>query len=171
MAMSKKSEKALLDHDEWTLFESTHLPALAQLDEEALAAARKRLRGLRDKERSLGYEKRRVARGKADERGGSFPGTYARPKQRKQVFAHALKRVNGESERRKAQASRTRIVESQQRALAAKRAAPSRRPANTATASTGPAAIENRKKATRVPGAKVGSVSQQGKKAQANRDG
>ncbi len=171
MAMSKKSEKALLDHDEWVLVESTHLPALGQLDAEALADARKRLRTMRDKERTQGYEKRRVARGKAEERGGSSPGTYARPKQRKQVFSHALRRLNDEATRRKGRASRARIVESQQRALAAKRAAPSNRPANTATAAAGGVAIENKKARTKVSGAKVGSVSQGGKRAQAKKDG
>ncbi len=170
MAMSQKDEKSLLDHDEWTLVESTHHPRLHDLDRAALEAARKRLRDLRNKERDLSQHKARVVRGKADMRGGSFPGTAERPRRRKQVFAHALRRVNSEVDRRKARGSRDRIVESQRRALAMKRAAPSKRPANTATAGKGPAAIENRKKATRTPGAKVGSVSQQGKKAQARRD-
>jgi hypothetical protein len=170
MAISKKDEKSLLDHEEWTLVETTHHPMLHDLEQDALEAARKRLRDLRNKERDLSQHKARVVRGKADMRGGSFPGTAERPRRRKQVFAHALRRVNSEVDRRKAQASRTRIVESQRRALAMKRAAPSKRPANTASASSGPAAVENKKKATRTPGAKVGSVSQQGKRAQAKRD-
>lgn len=171
MAISKKTEKSLLDHDEWTLVEQTHKPALATLEQDALEAARKRLRDLRAKERDLGHEKRRIARGKAEPRGGSFPGTYARPKQRKQVFAHALRRVNDELGRRSAAASRNRIVESQSRALAAKRAAPKRRPANTATASGGVTPVENPKRATKVPGAKVGSVTKQTARSQAKKDG
>lgn len=171
MATCRKSEKSLLDHDEWTLVETTHLPALAALSDDELAAARKRLRDLRDKQRDLGHQTRRAARGKADARGASFPGTYARPKQKKQVFAHALRRLNDENTRREGRASRDAIVTSQRSALAKKRAAPSHRPANTATPSTGPSAVTNTKRATRTSGTKVGSVSQQGKRAQARKDG
>jgi len=170
MALSRKDEKSLLDHAEWTLVETTHHPMLHDLGQEALEAARKRLRDMRNKERDLSQQKARIGRGKTDMRGGSVPGTAERPRRRKQVFAHALRRMNSEVDRRKAQASRNRIVESQRRALAMKRAAPSRRPANTATAGKGAAAAENKKKATRTPGAKVGSVSEQGKRAQAKRD-
>lgn len=171
MAISKKTEKSLLAHEEWTLVESTHKPSLGTLDQAALEDARKRLRDLRTRERDLGHEKRRIARGKAEPRGGSFPGTYERPKQRKQVFAHALRRVNDELGRRSAIASRNRIVDSQTRALAAKRAAPKRRPANTATAAEGAAVVENKKRATKVPGAKVGSVTKQTARSQAKKDG
>lgn len=170
MAISRKTEKSLLAHDEWTLVESTHKPALGTLQQDELEAARKRLRDMRTKERDLGHEKRRIARGKAEPRGGSFPGTAERPKQRKQVFAHALRRVNDELGRRSAIASRNRIVDGQSRALAAKRAAPKRRPANTATAAKGAASIENKKRATKVAGAKVGSVTKQTARAQGKKD-
>ena len=171
MAINRKGEKSLLDHDEWTLVESTHLPEVKSLSDADLAAAGKRLRDLRNKQRDLGHEKRRIARGKAEPRGGSFPGTYEGPKRKKQVFAHALRRVNDEAGRRAAAASRASIVESQHRALAKKRRAASTRPANTRTAAAGKARITNSKAATKVPGAKVGSVSAQGKKAQAKKDG
>lgn len=172
MAINRKAEQALLNHDDWTLVESTHRPALQALSDDDLAAARKRLRTLRDKQRDLGHEKRRVARGKAEPRGGSFPGTYEGPKRRKQVFAHALRRVNDEAGRRSAAASRAAIVESQHRALAKKRkATAASRPANTPAATSGKANTPNTKRATKVPGTKVGSVSQQTKKAQAKKDG
>ncbi len=171
MGSCRKAERALLDHADWTLVESTHLPEVKSLSDDELAAARKRLRSLRDKERDLGHETRRIARGKADPRGGSFPGTYAAPRRRKQVYAHALRRVNDESARRQAAHSRATIVESQQRALAARQAARSNRPANSRTAGEGAASIPNAKRATRVHGARVGSVSQQGKRAQARKDG
>ena len=171
MAISRKTEKSLLAHDEWTLVESTHKPSLGTLEQDALEAARKRLRELRAKERDFAHEKRRIARGKAEPRGGSFPGTQERPKQRKQVFSHALRRVNDELGRRRTVAARNRIVDSQTRALSAKRAAPSRRPANTPTAAKGAAKVENSKAKTKVPGAKVGSVTKQTAKAQARKDG
>lgn len=171
MSISTKTEKSLLDHDEWTLVESTHKPSLGTLQQDALQDAQKRLRGMRDKERDLSRTKRRVAKGSAEPRGGSFPGTYAKPAERKQVFAHALRRVNDELGRRKTVAARNRIVDSQTKALAAKRAAPKRRPANTATASEGATKIENTKRSTKVAGAKVGSVTKQTARSQARKDG
>ncbi len=171
MALSRKDERSLLTHDEFTLVESTHHPEIGALDVQALEAARSRLRAMRNKERDLSAHKTRISRGKAEPRGGSFPGTAERPRRRKQVFAHALRRTNSEIDRRKALDSRTQMVASQQRALAIKHGGRSHRPANRATAGTGAAAIENRKRATRVHGAKVGSVSQQGKRAQRKKDG
>lgn len=171
MATNRKAEQSLLDHEEWTLVASTHLPELKALSDADLVAARKRLRDLRDKQRDLTREKRRIAKGRAEPRGGSFPGTYEGPQRKKQVFAHALRRVNDESGRRAAVAARASIVESQHRALAKKRRAASTRPANSRTAAAGKARITNSKSATKVPGAKVGSVSAQGKKAQAKKDG
>jgi hypothetical protein len=171
MSINRKAERALLDHEEWTLVESTHQPEIKSLSDKDLSAARSRLRTLHDKQRDLSHAKRRIAQGKAEPRGGSFPGTYERPKRRKQVFAHAIRRVNSEKERREIAAARSVIVGSQQRVLARKRAAGSTRPANTPTASTGKASIPSSKRATKVPGAKVGSVSQQTKKAQAKKDG
>lgn len=171
MAISKKAEKSLLAHDEWTLVELTHKPALGTHDEDALRAARKRLRELEAKERDLSHAKRRIVRGKAEPRGGSFPGTQERPRQRKQVFAHAVRRVNDELGRRSAAASRRTIVDSQTRALEARRAAPKRRPANTRTASAGVNPVENTRPAKKVAGAKVGSVTKQTARSQAKKDG
>lgn len=171
MALSRKDERSLLSHEEITLVDSTHHPEIGALSRDELEAARRRLRDMRNKERDLSQHKTRISRGKAEPRGGSFPGTAERPRRRKQVFAHALRRVNSEMERVKSRESRARMIDSQHRALAMKRSGRSHRPANTATASTGPAAIENKKRATRVAGAKVGSVSQQTKNRQGKKDG
>jgi len=51
------------------------------------------------RERTLGRQKRREGRGKAEARGTSFPGTADHASERKQVFAAALKRVNTELRR------------------------------------------------------------------------
>lgn len=171
MAISMKAEKALLNHEEWALVNATHTPRLSTLDPDALVDARRQLNNMRDKERDFSRHKARVVRGKAEPRGGSFPGTAEKPKLRKQVFAHALRRVNSEVERRRARDSRGVIVDSQLRALAAKRAAPKRRPANTATAAEQPSVQENPKSKTTVPGAKVGSVTKAGARSQAKKDG
>jgi hypothetical protein len=171
MAICRKAERAVLTHEEWMFVDQTHHPALGQLDAAALADARQRLRTMRARERGFTEHKGRVAKGKAEMRGGSFPGTADRPRRRKQVFAHALRRVNSEAERREARASRAAIVESQHRALARKRAAANHRPGNRPTAGEGARAIENRKARAHVSGKRVGSTSQQMKAAQARRDG
>lgn len=172
MSISRKDEKSLLSHEEWTVIARTHHPEIDALALADLRDLRRDVRAMRDKERDLAHQKKRIARGKADPRGGSFPGTYERPKRRKQVFAGALQRVNSAVERSEAADARAALVASQQQALALKRAArPHHRPANSRTANTGPVANENAKRRTRVHGAQVGSVSQQGKKAQARRDG
>src|SRR5262245_57878730 len=99
MSMSYKSERSLLSHEEHEVVQATHHPAIYQHDADALKALRVRLRELRDKERTLARQKQRERRGKAEPRGGSFPGTIDQPLLRKQVFAAALKRVNKELDR------------------------------------------------------------------------
>lgn len=171
MSISSKRAKSLLSHEEWTLVEQTLRPRVADVAEADLRAARRELRGLHDKERDLARAKRRVAKGRAEPRGGSFPGTYARPAERTQLFAQALIRVNDEIVRRDGVAARAAMLDGQRRVLAAKRAAPSRRPANIPTAGAGSTPKPSSRGRTTTPGAKVGSVSQQGKRAQAKRDG
>ncbi|MFX8453372.1 hypothetical protein ABTL48_20475, partial [Acinetobacter baumannii] len=83
----------------YDLIRNSHHPEIYDLDLAALRTLQGRLRQLRDKERSLKSQKQREARGKAEPRGGSFPGTVEQPLRRKQVFANALKRVNKEIER------------------------------------------------------------------------
>lgn len=170
MATCLKKEKSLLNQEEWELVSTTHHPALHNQSSDDLQAARKRLRDLRGKEGDLGNYKRRVTKGTAEPRGGSFPGTSERPRQRKQAFAHALRRVNSELDRRNARSSREKIVSSQKAALAAKRAAPRSRPANSKTAGKSPAKVVNTKSKTSVPGAKVGSVTKQTARAQGKKD-
>jgi hypothetical protein len=110
-------------------------------------------------------------RGKGAQRGASFPGTAERPLQRKQVFAAALKRVSKEIGRMHKLEARTAHIEAARRALAMRRAAQfSTRPPTGDTPSEGMRALPSRRRRTRVPPAKIGSVSQATKNAQARRD-
>src|SRR5262249_46642701 len=88
-----------------------------------------------------------------------------------QVFAAALKRVSKEISRMDKLEARAAHVEAARRALAMRRAAqfPPRPPTGD-TASEGMRALPNRRRHTRVPPAKIGSVSQATKNAQAARD-
>lgn len=170
MAISEKDEKALLNQQEWEVVVATRHPVLQDCSAEELQATRKRLREMHAKEQGFVRHKRRVRKGTADTRGGSFPGTEERPARRKQAFAQALRRVNSEIDRRNSRRLREASISTRKEALARKRAAPSTRPANTRTASKGPSRIENRRSKTHVPGSKIGSVTKQTARHQGRKD-
>jgi hypothetical protein len=171
MSIPCKFERSVLSHDEHEIVLRSHHPSIYDAGLDDLRALRKRLRDMHDKERTLAREKRRQARGKATPRGGSFPGTAEHPLRRKQVFAAALKRVNKEIDRMHKLETRGAHVEAARRALAMRRAAqfPARPPSGD-TAGEGIRALPSRRRRTRVPPAKVGSVSQATRNAQAARD-
>ena len=171
MSTSSKFERSLLGHDEYEVVRTTHHPAIYELDRDGLNAARTRLRALHEKERSLAHQKRRELRGKAAARGASFPGTAERPQQRKQVFAAALKRVNREVSRIGYLEARAALSASAHRALAMRRASSVvHHPAPGETAHEGMAPRPSKGRRTKVNPAKVGSVSQATRVAQAKRD-
>jgi hypothetical protein len=171
MSICRKQEKAALSHDEWTFVTSTHHPDLGNLPAQELSAARTRLREMHARERGFTAHKGRVARGTAEPRGGSFPGTVERPRFRKQIFAQALRRVNSEVERRAAAETWEMAVAAQKAVLEAKRAAPATRPANRPTAGGGKAPKPSTRGPAHISGSRVGSTSAAGKRAQARRDG
>jgi hypothetical protein len=126
---------------------------------------------MRDKERTLTRQKQREVRGKAEPRGGSFPGTAQRPLHRKQVFAAALKRVNKELARVHKVEARAALAEAAWRALALRRAAQfSPYPSAGDTAHEGMRPRPSQRRRTPVPPGRIGSVSQATKVAQAARD-
>src|SRR5262245_4410512 len=171
MSIPCRFERSILSYDEHQIILRSHHPEIYDAGLDELKALRQRLRDMRDKERTLAREKRREARGKKTPRGASFPGTAEHPLQRKQVFAAALKRVNREIDRMHKLETRAAHVEAARRALAARRAAqfPPRPPSGD-TASEGMRALPSRRRRTRVPPARIGSVSQATKNAQAARD-
>src|ERR1700751_3093087 len=171
MSVPCKFERSLLSHEEYETIRLTHHPAIYDVEVAELEAMRPRLRKMRDKERTLGRQRRREGRGKAEARGASFPGTAEHASQRKQVFAAALKRLNNELRRLPVLAARTPQVEAARKALALHRAANfTTYPAAGATANEGmvPKASPRRRKI--ITGAKIGRVSQSTRVAQAVRD-
>jgi len=171
MSMSCKSERSLLSHEEHQFVQVTHHPAIYQHDADALKALCVRLRELRDKERTLSRQKQREHRGKAEPRGGSFPGTIEQPLLRKQIFAAALKRVNKELGRIAKLSVRTAHVEAARRALALRRAAQFEPyPPAGQTADEGMQPLPSRRRRTSVAREKIGRASQATKTAQAARD-
>ena len=171
MSVPCKSERSLLSHEEYEIIRLTHHPAIYDVEAAELGAMRPRLRKMRDKERTLGRQKQREGRGKAEARGASFPGTAEHASKRKQVFAAALKRVNKELSRLHNLAARTAHVEAARKALALHRAAnfiP--RPPAEATANDGMTPKPSTRRKKIVTGTKIGRVSQATKIAQAVRD-
>jgi hypothetical protein len=171
MSVPCKFERSLLRHEEYETIRLTHHPAIYEVEGAELEAMRPRLRKMRDKERTLGRQKRREGRGKGEARGASFPGTAEHASERKQVFAAALKRVNNELRRLHNLTARTAHVEAARKALALHRAANfGTNPPAGVTANEGmvPKASTRRRKI--IVGAKIGRVSQATKVAQAARD-
>ena len=171
MSASSKTEARLLNHDDQQLVGKSHHPAIHAHTREELEDLRKRLRGARDRERTLFHQKVRETRGKADPRGASFPGIADHPARRKQLFAQALKRVNSEISRLRQMEARAAHTGAAQRALALRKSGERfARPDNVPTANKGARSIPSKKSKSHVPGGKVGSVSQANKRAQAAKD-
>jgi hypothetical protein len=171
MVMSCKLERSLVSHDEHDVILSSHHPEIYVLDLAGLKTLQGRLRQMRDKERSLTRQKQRERRGKAEPRGGSFPGTVEHPQKRKQIFASALKRVNKELQRTRHLEARAANIDAARRALEMRRAANfTSYPAAGDTPNPGMISRPSRRRMTRVSGKRIGSVSQATKVAQARRD-
>ncbi|MBS0239007.1 MAG: hypothetical protein JSR89_11350 [Proteobacteria bacterium] len=171
MSYSNKDEQRLLSHEEYEAVNSAHHPAIYSLDKDGLRNLALRLEGYRDKAQTFARQKRREAKGKADARGKSFPGTAEQPARRKQVFAQALKRVKKERARIYNLEARTANVEAAHRALALHRASQFvHHPEAGPNASPGQKAKGSAPKRVRTPGAKVGSILKANARAQAKRD-
>jgi hypothetical protein len=171
MSIPCKFERSLLSHDEYQTIHDTHHPAIHGIGRDGLQQVRSRLREMRGRERTLARQKRREVRGKADPRGGSFPGTADRPLQRKQVFAGALKRVNKEIGRIHKLEAKETLTAAAQHALALRRAGhESHHPPSGKTARQGMHARPTDRTESRILPSTVGSVSQATKTAQAIRD-
>jgi hypothetical protein len=171
MSMSCRRERSLLSHEEHEIVRVTHHPAIYEHDVEELQALRMRLRRLRAKERTLARQKQREVRGKAESRGGSFPGIADLPLHRKQIFSAALKRVNKEWGRIHKLKARTAHVEAARRALALRRAAQFvPHPVAGDTAHEGLQPLPSRRRRMTLSRDRIGSISQRTKIAQAARD-
>ena len=166
MSIPCKFERSLLSHEEYETVRLTHHPAIYDIKADELEAMRPRLRKMRDKERTLGRQKRREGRGKGEARGAAEHAL-----QRKQVFAAALKRVNNEFRRLHDLVARTAHVEAARKALALHRAANfTTYPAAGATANEGTVSKASIRRRKIITGAKIGRVSQSTRVAQAVRD-
>ena len=170
MSVTSKAEQTLLSHDELKFVASSHHPAIYEIDKAGLRNLQKQLRAERGKAQTLSRQLHREVRGKAEPRGKSFPATAEQPLKRKQIFAHALKRVNRELDRLQKLEAKTEHVEAAHRALAKLRAANFISPPSDKTAGSGMQPRQNSKRRRVLPRSKVGSVLKANKVAQAIRD-
>jgi hypothetical protein len=171
MSIPCKFERSVLSFEEHELVSRSHHPEIYQSGVDDLKALRLQLRDLRNKTRTLALARRREVRGKGPSRGAGFPGTAEHTLQRKQVFSAALKRVNREIDRMEKVEARTAHVKAAQTALAMRRAAQfPRAPSNAGASNEGMRPLPHRRRRTRVSPAKMGSISQATKNAQAARD-
>jgi hypothetical protein len=171
MARSIKQERRLLGADELTLVEKTHHPALGLLPDRDLAELRKLVRERRDRAQDIAARQRRELRGKAAPKGARAAADDIGTREKRDVLAAAMQRLNKEAARRQAKAARQALIDSAKRALELRRAneSNSTRPSPGRTANEGINPKSAPAYSLRRP-AKAGAISQQNKNMQAKRD-
>jgi hypothetical protein len=171
MARSIKQERRLLGADESTLVEKTHHPALGLLPDRDLAELRKLVRERRDRAQDIAARQRRELRGKAAPKGARAASDDSGTREKRDVLAAAMQRLNKEVTRRQAKAARQDLIDSAKRALELRRTSeskPARQPAGR-TANEGINPKSPPPYTLRHP-AKAGAISQHNKNMQAKRD-
>jgi hypothetical protein len=171
MARSIKQERRLLGVDEVTLVDKTHHPALGLLPDRDLAELRKLVRERRDRAQDIAARQRRELRGKAAPKGARAASDDSGTREKRDLLAAALQRLNKEVTRRQAKAARQDLIDGAKRALELRRAAEanSARPAPGRTANEGINPKSAPAYTLRHP-AKAGAISQRNKNMQAKRD-
>jgi len=170
MATTTREERTLLSHEEFSLVEPTHYPAIKALPAEELRALATRLRDHHNKARDLLRAGRRARAGKGEPRAAaSALGT--RLAQKKQAFAAALKRVNSRFDVITAEHRRAAHTSALRAALARKNAQRAAHPGAGATAGEGMRRKAGARPGWKVDPRRVGSIGQATRNAQARRDG
>lgn len=168
MAISRKEEARALSADEKELIEKSHHPAVQELSDADLAGLVKLLRERRDKAQTEAHRRRREIRGKGAPKGATAPKADGGSQVKLAVLAMAMRRLNGEAERRRQLAARVSLAGNAHKALALKQAAPADGPGhNSRTAHNGMRSVANKRAPKLVQPAEVG---RQRKVAQAKRD-
>jgi hypothetical protein len=172
MGIATKGERRLLSENEYEPLVRSHYPALQLLEHRELVELARWLRSQRARAQDIIRDRRRVRRGKADPRSQADETASERGlAAKKQVFAHALKRVNTRLHQLNATAKRARNVERLHAALQRKRSAPVHHPRSGPSAGTGMRSNENKGGMSTIDPSRIGQVSQSVRDAQARRDG
>ncbi len=171
MSLTRATERSVLSKELLELVDSTHHPAIYNMDAKSLRGVQDQLRQERSKVRTQVRQRQREKRGKSEARGKGFPGNTEQPLKRKQALASALKRVNKELERQLKLEAREKHIDAARRALALHRSAkfhPVAVSERTSNPGMQPQPSTRRRKI--IPGSQIGSVSQATKVAQAKKD-
>ncbi len=165
------TERGILSEDELAPVSSSHYPALEGLSHDDLVSLARWLRDRHDRARDIIRGRRRARRGKVEGRGTTSGDASERGlAAKKQVFARGLKRVNARLAHLADLARRERAEAALGAALARRKAALVHHPTGGAVPGAGMAARARQARRGIVTGARIGSVSQAGKAAQAVRD-
>ena len=171
MGVEIAAERKLLSEDEYGPVARSHHPAVQGLARDELVELARWLRSRRARMRDTVRERRRIRRGKAEPRGAAAePPSERGLAAKKQVFARALRRVNGRIELLRAGEKRERAVANLREALERKRAAPVHHPGPGRTAGGGMRPKDSQEPTVRADPREIGRVSQFVRDAQARRD-
>lgn len=171
MAISRKEEARALDAEERELVEKSHQPGIQALPDAELANLVKLVRERRDKAQTEAHRRRREMRGKGKPKGATASKADAGSQVKLSVLAMAVRRLNGEVERRRQLAASMALVENAHKALALKGKAPRRGPEfNTRHAHHGMRVAANEKAKNLVRPMELGRQRKAAQVAQAKRD-
>ncbi|MBZ9994599.1 hypothetical protein [Mesorhizobium sp. BH1-1-4] len=170
MAISRKEEARALSADEKELVEKSHHPAVQELSDADLSGLVKLLRERRDKAQTEAHRRRREIRGKGAAKGATPSKADGGSQVKLAVLAMAMRRLNGEAERRRQLAARISLVDNARKALALKQKAPDGLSHNSRTAHKGMRTVANQKVASLVRPAELGRQRKAAKVAQTKRD-
>jgi hypothetical protein len=171
MAISRKEEARALSADEHGLVEKSHHPAVQGLADAELSDLVKLLRERRDKAQGEAHRRRREIRGKGAPKGAVASKADGGSQLKLEVLAMAMRRLNGEAERRRQLAARVSLVDNARKALSMKQGAAADGPEfNTRTAHKGMRAVVNQRAPNLVRPMELGRQRKAAKVAQAKRD-
>ena len=171
MSIAFASERRLVAQDEFEPIIRSHYPVVEELSREELVELARWLRERRARARDIARDRRRVARGKAEARGGAAETASDRGQlAKKQIYANALKRVNARLATLRAAEHRALVQARLQAALGRKQAAVPHHPHAGRTAGTGFRLKRGAERRRVVQAARIGSISQSVRNAQAARD-
>lgn len=169
MSLTFATERRLLSEEELNPIRRSHFPLLEELPREDLQQLARWLRARRNRARDLMSDHRRARRGKSAA-AAPIPDGDRGLAARKQVFAGGLKRVNARLDALLATEKRARNTERLRAGLARRQAQAPHRPEAGLGTHGGTRPKRGRQLRPTIHGARIGSVSQAGRNAQARRD-
>ena len=171
MAITRKEQARALNTEEKEIVEKSQHPFLQDIPDAELHSLAKLIRDRRNKARDLANQRRREIRGKAPARGASPSKEDAGSQLKTAILATAMRRVNGEIERRRVMSAQHDLIANAQHALATKRAHEKKEPTfNTRHALTGMRNIPNKKYDSLINPAERGRLKKAAAVSQAKHD-